>query len=663
MRFLALFAASAGSAAAVETASPAMERVIELLAKMKQTVSDETNQGQADRDEHEDWCIKTITELQKDVEYGTLKVEDLSAAAEAGAGEAAAQTADANAAAEAVGKSVSEQKTAKNLREEEAAVFATKQAELVDADNMLVKAHKVLKNALASFLQTGDSEISPDSLSEIVAALGQITASMNVQDTESAGKIAAFVQEASEQPQATVKNYESKSGGILDAIKEMQVKNSAILESLRDAENSSRHAYELLMQDLKTTQENKEKQREAAVENAAKADGAGKASAAKGAETADVLKEDKKELLMTQVECSKAAKDWSERRDDAEKEMSTIQQALDILTGKFGEPEKEEEASFLQTHISGESVSLFKKRQDASDILRSLGRKFQNAALTQLSESAYADPFVKIRGMIGEMIAKMEKVQAEEAGAEMQCRKDKESGKHSLEKANKNFEKLTARQNGSKAKIVTLGEEIADLNQQLQELNQKMAQASQMRNKEAVDNAAVIKDSTESIEAISAAINKLNEVYGIALVQTSTDQPKSDTASVIIQMLQTAQSDFEKLKGDTEFAESKGTKNYEEFMQQSKVSQAKKQAMVQGKTGERSSVKSALAEIDDDLAEATKALDSASGYLKGVNERCKHKEMSYEERVAARESEIAGLREAFQILEDSGKDTGFLQKK
>jgi len=229
-----------------------------------------------------------------------------------------------------------------------------------------------------------------------------------------------------------------------------------------------------------------------------------------------------------------------------------------------------------------------------------------------------------------------------------------------LAKKTKTFEKVTARQEGARAKIVSLGQEIQDLGEQLAELASKVAEATSMRNKEHADNTAVIKDSTESIEAISAAIATLNEYYGgEALLQTG--QPKSDTASVITRMLQTAQSDFEKLKGDTEFSESKGLSNYEDFMQESKVSAAKKGALKDGKTAERSSVKAALSEISEDLANATKAMDGASNYLKSVNERCAHKEMSFAERVAAREAEVNGLREALTIL--GGDSAAFLQKR
>lgn len=661
MRCLSLFVL-AGTAAATE--SNAMRKIIDLLGKMKATVEAETAQGQKDRDEHSDWCIKTITDLEADVKYGSQRVEEQTAIGENGAAESNAQAGVAAECAAAVGKSQKEQKTADKIRQEEGKIFAGKQAELVEADGMLNKAYGVLKNSLASFLQGGEGSVSPDVINEVVGALGQIVEAVSVEthSPEQAEKIASFVQEASEQPQATVRNYESRSGGILDAIKEMQVKNAGVLKSVRDAENRSRHAFNLLTQDLKTTEENQDRQRAAAVEESSKQAAIGKDGEAKASEASDVLTDDKTELLLTKASCQKAEKDWAATRADAGTEVATIQKALDILTGKFGAPKKEEAAAFLQVASIGEDAATFERRQDAVAVIRKLGHQYKNLGLVQLAVAASEDPFIKIRGMIADMITKLESIQANEAETEGQCRADKKKGKEDVAKATANFEKTTSRESAAKAKIVSLGQEIQELGEQLQALAGEMASATKTRSDENRDNTAVIQEAAESIEAITGAISTLNEYYGggepAALLQTGK---KSDTASVITQMLQTAQQDFEKLKQDTEFSEAKNLETYETFMQESKVTTAKKEAMKEAKTNERSSVKAHLAEVAEDLEDATKELDSTTEYLKGVTKRCAHKEMSYEERVTAREAELAGLREALEIL--GGQASAFLQKR
>ena len=93
---------------------------------------------------------------------------------------------------------------------------------------------------------------------------------------------------------------------------------------------------------------------------------------------------------------------------------------------------------------------------------------------------------------------------------------------------------------------------------------------------------------------------------------------------------------------------------------------AKKSAEREGKVKERAAVKVQMSQITEDLAEATKALDAANAFLKGVKEQCANKAMSYEERQKRRADEIKGLQEALKILSaDEGEflQTGFMSRK
>lgn len=75
-----------------------------------------------------------------------------------------------------------------------------------------------------------------------------------------------------------------------------------------------------------------------------------------------------------------------------------MQQAIDILGGKFGGE------SFLQTKAVEVSESDFSKRAHASSMLRRLSREFNSFGLMQVATAAQDDPFVKVRGMIKEMV-------------------------------------------------------------------------------------------------------------------------------------------------------------------------------------------------------------------------------------------------------------------
>jgi hypothetical protein len=471
-------------------------------------------------------------------------------------------------------------------------------------------------------------------------------------DTKSVRELTGFLEEG--QPQAIVSNYESKSGGILNTIQNMQDKNAQLLAALRDKEMSARHDFELLMQDLKNTEESKSEQMAAAKEAGAKAEADGKAAEAVASEAAEALAADKKELADTQNGCDSAAKEWSARLAEATEEVQVLGQAAEILSGKFGS------TALLQTRVTKRDSKEFQRREKASALLRQLGRKYNQYGLIQAAQSATDDAFVKVRGMITDMIAKLEEDARKEASKEAKCKADKAKGEKELKIKKADFEKLGSRLDGAKAKFVLLGDEVADLEQQLKDLGISVKAATQFRTKEKTDNEAVIRDSADSVEALSSAISVLTDFYGTpALLQTGAKK-QGDSAAVILDILQTAQEDFEKLKQDTEASESSSASKFEKDMQAAEVSKAKKTAMVDGKTKEKATVKVMISQISEDLADATKAYDAAKDFLKGVMEACANKAMSYEERQARRESEIAGLKDALEILSPEAE---FLQTR
>jgi len=258
------------------------------------------------------------------------------------------------------------------------------------------------------------------------------------------------------------------------------------------------------------------------------------------------------------------------------------------------------------------------------------------------------------------MIQKLEDEAQKEASKEAKCKADKQKGTKDLKVKKADFNKLLSRSDAASAKFAKLGNEIQDLGNQLKELASSVKEATRLRNEEATSNAAVIKDSAESIEALNGAITVLSDYYGTeapAFIQVA-NKKQGDTAAVIIEILQTAQEDFEKLKQETESAESKASSKYDKDMQASQVSKAKKTAQRDGKQNEKATVKKQIAQISDDLADAEKALQASQDFLKGVMEACANKAMSFEERQQKRAAEIEGLKQALEIL---SPDAEFIQ--
>lgn len=648
-----------------------IKKVITLLGELKTKVETETAQGEKDAAEYEDWCIKSTAELEKDVEYGAQKVEELAATLEDGSARSAAATQDIATLSPQIGKLQDEQKKAAEIRSKENVDFVKEEAELAEADTMLQKAYAVLKRSL-SFVQTeASSSANEEMVRNVVSALGVIIDAAWI-DPESVDKIKVFLEAEDglelKQPQAAVSNYQSKSGGILEAIQGMQEKNAQVLSKLREAEMSARHKFELLVQDLKNQENSVTDQVAALKETEAKATAEAKQAEADKASTSETLESDKKELTETKSDCATYAKEWEARKASATEEISTIQQAIEILSGKFGLLQK---TSFLQISSDSEiastqgDVAAYERRSNAAMVLRKLAHEYNSFGLMQVATAAQDDPFVKVRGMVKDMISKLEEEAQKEASKEAKCKADKAKGEKSVKVKTAQYNKLLSRSDAASAKFTKLGEEITDLQTQLSDLQKSMKEATEMRNKEKADNEFTIRDSAESIEALTKAIEVLSKFYGTsAFIQTK--QPQTETASVIMEILATSQEDFEKLKQTTEAAEADAADKFEKMSQDAEVTKAKKTAEMNGKVKEKAGVKVMMSQITEDLGEASKALEAASSFLKGVKEACANKAMSYEERKKRRENEIKGLEEALTILspdESEFLQVGFMSKK
>ena len=171
-----------------------------------------------------------------------------------------------------------------------------------------------------------------------------------------------------------------------------------------------KHAFELLAQDLTNQINTKEDMLAAAKQNEADSRAAAGEASSHLSETTESLNADKAQLQDTKADCHKAADEWAARKASAEQEAEVLQKASDVLSGKF---------SLLQTKSSRTSLLAknrnYEQRERVATILRKMGHKFNSFSLLQAAEAAQDDPFVKVRGLIKDLIAELEEQGAAEA--------------------------------------------------------------------------------------------------------------------------------------------------------------------------------------------------------------------------------------------------------
>merc|ERR1719263_1442118 len=108
-----------------------------------------------------------------------------------------------------------------------------------------------------------------------------------------------------------------------------------------------------------------------------------------------------------------------------------------------------------------------------------------------------------------------------------------------------------------------------------------------------------------------------------------------------------------------EAVEQQAAAAYDTQTKENAVAKTKEQD-VKYKTKEAAGLDKAASDLNTDREGVQSELDATLEYLAGLNKKCTYKVESYAERKARRESEIAGLKNALDILES---ETAFVQTK
>merc|ERR1719387_1166134 len=468
------------------------------------------------------------------------------------------------------------------------------------------------------------------------------------------------------QPQAKMVAYESSSGGIVKTIEEMQGKAEDTLSDLRKKEMSDAQTFAMLEGGLKdeithggdklsTAKKSK------GMNEQMKAD-----ASAKLVETTKSKAADEEYASTLKTECESKASEWEARQKSAAEEMGAIEKAKEILVGGV--------KAFVQVSTKtrrwnpdddDEDDKTAAQRAKVVGILKNLSQEHKSFAFSQLASMAQSDPFVKIRGLIEDMIAKLLKEAQEEATQKAFCDEEMGKSKKSQEEKTMTLDKLKARIDGATSTIAELTESIKTLESEVAEIDKAQAEATEIRTKEQADYAQASKDFKESAEAVAKAIEVLKAFYeGGSFVQVASKtsnkakQPefggaKSDIASTIISVLEMSEEDFTTLLAETEATEDAAAKAYEKLTDENKVSKATKQTEAKAKASEVKSLTVQLEHAKEDHAAVSAELDAVNAYIEKLKPQCVEKAMSYAEKKAAREAEIEGLKEALEILSGS----------
>jgi len=640
-----------------------VQKVIQLLDELKGKVQADLANEEKMMEEYTAWCDEESNTKEDAITSSKRTIGDLKATIEDASASVASLTSTIGDLTQKISASEAELSKATELRNSENKDFAASEKELVDTVDSLERATSVLKKNLG-LVQGGQTA---KMLASVTAGLQKIVEASWVnahQKKVIQSLLQSQDQESDEdfslQPQATSAAYASQSSGILDTIADMQEKAESSLSSSRKDEMESAHSYAMLKQGLEDEISVAKKQLSQSTQQRATTEE--ELHAAEGAltETQATLAADQKYLEELKQSCATKATQWSERQKQAGEETAAIEKAKEILS--------EGVKVLLQTATRVKSLAKEETtdyaREQAVRVLSKLSQQFHSFQLVQIASRARSDPFGKIRGLIEDMIAKLTKEAAEEADQKSFC--DEELSESNAKKADLNgkLDKTAARIQKAEAGKAKLTEEISTLEKEVAEIDAGQAEATKVRQEEHEEFVKASTDFRDSAAAVAKAIDVLSEYYNkAALVQVSattrlsTKQPaadfgsaNSDVGSTITSVLEVAESDFTQMLAEAEADESSAQAAYDKLTQENAVTKATKQGDAKGKTNEVKQLEVALGNYKENHATTSDELDAVLAYLDKLKPQCETKVMSYGEKKARREQELAGLKEALEIL-------------
>jgi hypothetical protein len=331
---------------------------------------------------------------------------------------------------------------------------------------------------------------------------------------------------------------------------------------------------------------------------------------------------------------------------------------------------------FLQRSSLRASVRgpLVKKVMNA---LRTSTKQLKSDSLAALMIRMKEDHFVKVRGMIKDLVDKLKADAAAEQDQKAWCDSEMEKATASRDENQGGRENDLANKAKAEATIAKLEEEIAGLLAEIADLKKALNEATELRTKDKAENTKTKADATAGLAGVTQAMKILHEFYDNAFVQTgvSYKPPKSDAsgntvgdlappsfegdfhgnqdaAVGIIGQLDVIKSDFEANIEATDTAESDAESAFQAFKTESETDISDKEASVASKEGEVKSTTGDLSDYKEDLMEHSTLKADALAELAKLKPACVDTGSDYAEKVARREQEIEALKNAYAIFDE-----------
>jgi len=638
-------------AAPLAQGSP-IAKVIDMLSDLEAKIIDEGNAAQKVYEEFAEWCEDRSKDLMFEIKTGKTAVAELEATIEKEAADIAALDGKIEDLTAELAKDEQDLKAATEIRAKEAAVFQAEEADLSETIDVLQRAITIIERG-SSFLQAKGMA----SFSEVLKVLVQGSA-MDAADSQ---RLTSLVQsssgsDASEMGAPDPEAYKSHSGDIIATLQGLLDKAESQLAEARSTETANLHNFEVMELTLKD--EIRFGNKEIGEAKAAHA----KCSEAKAAAEGDLDVTSKALAASTQAladlhaECMEKAEEFEAETKSRGQELKALAEAKRVI--KEASMGAEEIAYGLNQRGAVSLLQVARAsgapRFQALRFVRDLAKKHKSPALAQLASrmefaiahSSGDDVFAKVKGLIKDLIERLLDQAAADASHKAYCDKELAESNEKKEDLSDELAKLTADIDSKTARSTQLKDEVAKLQEDLQKLAATQAEMDKIRGEEHELYLSQKKEMEEGLEGVKLGLKILKEYYA----SEKEHEAAEGAASGIIGLLEVVESDFSKSLAEIISNEETAAAEYDRTTKENEILKATMEQDVKYKSKESLDLDNAIAELSSDREGVTAELNAVLETLKHLEDQCIAKPETYEERVARREAEIAGLKEALEIL-------------
>jgi len=635
-----------------------VQKVIQLMEGMLAKGQKEKHDEQVQFASYKQFCDDTSVEKTRAIKEADERIDVLKADIQSYTAKAAKLTKEIAGLDEDIAVWTGDIKAATSVREIEKNDYDALHKDYSESVDALERAIAVLKK------QTGDKK---------QASLLQVSSltKLSLIPEEAKKAIDAFVQEDSEAldlaaPEANA--YEFQSNGVVEMLSKLLDKFIDERTTLEKEEMNSKHAFDMLMQDLNAQIAQATTDRDEKAESKAKALQAKASATGDLKDTTTTRDADKKYLADLTATCEQKASDFESRQQLRSEEIEAINKAVEIISsGAVSGSADKHLPSLLQTSSFAQLRSDMNMQAKVKVVsyLKKMAKQLNSRVLSALAVRASDDPFTKVKKMIKDLIVRLMEEANEEAEHKGWCDTELSTNEQTRKEKTAAVETLHAEIDQLESSLAKLTEDITDLTKAVADLDAAMAKATKLRQEEKTTNAETIADAEAAQTAVAQALTVLKEFYAkagdaTAFVQAEPEIFDSEYKGMqsenggVVGMLEVIESDFARLEAETKASEATAQKEYDNFMTDSKVDKSQKSTSIEHKTAKKQDQEQALTQKREDLEGTQKELDAALAYFDKLKPSCVDSGVSYEDRVARRKEEIESLQEALKIL--NGED-------